>query len=391
MLTISAVVPAYNAEQYIEDALNSLIRQTYKLTEIIVIDDKSSDTTLQKIEAFSQVSSIPIKIIQHPVNQGVSAARNNGIDAAAGEWILFLDADDVAEAELVQEAVGQLDAVLKATNDNWVVVYPAYCQINAQGEKISAAMRGCQLTSRNSFGCELVRNQIVTPSGVLVNKQAMLAVGKFRLGLEHQIEDWDLWLKLAQSGGGFAYVDKPLVKVRRHTANATKSMSKAMGAEKEVLAFYDMDTIKHAIFARDFEFEINLIDYVNMLYKLELWDLGYAELIKAGNLNSASAFFLQSLYYLKNNNITKARELLEQTVKLNSQNGAAFNNLGVTYALLGDLKLAEEFLNTALTKFPGYIDASFNLSLLKSRVNFKLEGFNITWRELRPVLLNYSE
>jgi glycosyltransferase involved in cell wall biosynthesis len=391
MLTISGVVPAYNAEKYIEETLTSLLRQTYPLHEIIVIDDKSSDNTVKIVGRLGTASSVPIKLICQEKNQGVSSARNLGIAAASGDWILFMDADDIAVDELAQTEVDYLLALQKETADHWVVAYPAYSQINACGEDISGVMRGQQLTSCNSFGSELVRNQLITPSGVLVNKAAMLEVGNFKIGLKHQVEDWYLWLQLAQRGGGFAYVDESLVKVRRHSDNATKSMTKALGAEMEVLAFYEIAVIKQAIFARSFSLLDNIVDYVNVLFKLGEWDLGYEELSKADDAQYASVLFLQSLYCLKRNLILQAKDYLERTVKGNPHNGAALNNLGVVHAVLGKTGAARGCLQEALQKFPGYIDAKDNLRVMDEKSSYQLQDFNITSRELRAVLLSYSE
>lgn len=390
MIKISAVIPAYNAEKYIEETITSLIRQTYRLHEILVIDDKSSDNTVNIVERLRAASSVPIKLICQETNQGVSSARNRGIMASGGDWILFMDADDIAVAGLAQAEVAYLLMLQKKLTDHWVVVYPAYSQINAGGEDISGIMRGQQLTSCNSFGSELVRNQLITPSGVLVNKEAMLEVGNFKIGLRHQIEDWYLWLQLAQRGGGFAYVDEPLVKVRRHNDNATKSMTKALGAEVEVLAFYELAVIKQAIFSRNLSSLNNVVDYVSILFKLGEWDLGYKELSKTDDTH-ASVLFLQGLHCLKKDQIIQAKDYLESAVKGNRQNGAALNNLGVAYAVLGNIDAAQECLQDALQKFPGYIDAKKNLQLIDEKISYQVQNFNITSRELRPVLLSYSE
>jgi glycosyltransferase involved in cell wall biosynthesis len=391
MLTISAVVPAYNAEKYIEETLTSLLRQTYPLHEIIVIDDKSSDNTVKIVGRLGIASSVPIKLICQEKNQGVSSARNLGIAAASGEWILFMDADDVAVVGLVQAEVNYLLELQKKTADHWVVVYPAYSQINACGEDIFGIMRGQHLTSGNSFGSELVRNQLVTPSGVLVNKAAIIEVGNFKIGLKHQVEDWYLWLQLAQRGGGFAYIDEPLVKVRRHSGNATKNMTKALGAEMEVLAFYELAIIKQAIFAREIPLLNNIVDYASILFKIGEWDSGYEELSKADDAQYASVLFLQGLYCIKKNLIHQAKDNLEKAVNGNRQNGAALNNLGVVHAVAGNIVAARGYLQEALQKFPGYVDAKNNLQVIDEKSSYQLQDFNITSRELRPVLLSYSE
>ncbi len=392
MITISAVVPAYNAERYIEQTLLSLMSQTMPLCEIIVVDDCSSDATVDAVMRLQETSTVPLKLICHEYNQGVSAARNHGWAAASGEWLLFMDADDVAEPTLLEAEVAHWRSLQQEPYQEWVVIYPAYAQINAAGEPMPGVMRGVQLASRNAFGCQLLRNHLITPSGVLVNKAAIMNAGGFRLGLTYQVEDWDLWLKLAKAGGGFAYVDEPLVKVRRHSANATKSMAKALQAELEILAFYEPEVIREALFARELPPDQNAAGYAGLLFKLGQWDDGYEVLKQAGGAENATVLFLQGLYWLHQENLTQARVYFEQTLQVNDYHGAALNNLGAIYAVAGDFSTAEELWRKALSFFPGYMDVLANLKLFDggSR-SLQLAAMQITWRELRPVLLSYSE
>lgn len=90
---ISVIVPLYNKEHHIEKSINSIINQTYSNFEVIIIDDGSSDNSLNIIRT---IVDARIKIITQP-NAGVSAARNRGINESKGEYITFLDADDLWE------------------------------------------------------------------------------------------------------------------------------------------------------------------------------------------------------------------------------------------------------------------------------------------------------
>lgn len=90
--TISFIVPAYNVESYIEKCVNSILLQSYKNIEIIIVNDGSTDGTLKKLEKFCAIDS-RIRII-NKTNQGVSAARNTGLSQAKGDFIVFVDGDD---------------------------------------------------------------------------------------------------------------------------------------------------------------------------------------------------------------------------------------------------------------------------------------------------------
>jgi len=107
MKKISVIVPVYNAEKWVDETLNSLVNQTYKNIEIICIDDGSSDNSCDIIEQ-KQKDYSNIKLIRQE-NSGVCAARNRGIDEAAGEYIAFVDSDDYVELDMYENMIRQME------------------------------------------------------------------------------------------------------------------------------------------------------------------------------------------------------------------------------------------------------------------------------------------
>lgn len=100
---VSVIVPVYNVEQYLDECLNSIRQQTYENLEIIVVEDCSTDNSLN---TFIKHSEDPrVKLIQHEKNSGLSAARNTGIDAAKGDYIMFVDSDDIVQLSLIELCV----------------------------------------------------------------------------------------------------------------------------------------------------------------------------------------------------------------------------------------------------------------------------------------------
>ena len=114
---ISVIIPVYNVENYIEKCLNSIVNQTYNNLEIIIIDDGSTDNSIAIAEKIAE-NDKRIRIISQ-VNQGVSSARNLGLDNASGEYILFIDSDDWLDLETCKIA---LDTMIKHDAD--VVMWP---------------------------------------------------------------------------------------------------------------------------------------------------------------------------------------------------------------------------------------------------------------------------
>lgn len=105
---ISIIVPVYNVDKYLNECIDSLIHQTYQNIEILLIDDGSTDKSSDICDVWANKGHEKIRVI-HTENQGVSAARNRGIEEAKGEWLLFVDADDWVDRELCMELNHVLD------------------------------------------------------------------------------------------------------------------------------------------------------------------------------------------------------------------------------------------------------------------------------------------
>ena len=109
MPKLSIIIPAYNAEQYIKPCLDSILqnsKESLAKTEIIVINDGSTDNTLKILESYNQYKNIKIHTTK---NQGVSAARNLGISLAKGDWITFIDADDTVSDNFIDRNIHRLN------------------------------------------------------------------------------------------------------------------------------------------------------------------------------------------------------------------------------------------------------------------------------------------
>jgi glycosyltransferase involved in cell wall biosynthesis len=100
---VSVIVPVYNVEQYLDECLYSIRQQTYENLEIIVVEDCSTDKSLEVLS--KHLNDQRIKLIRHEKNSGLSAARNTGIDAAKGDYIMFVDSDDLVHLSLIELCV----------------------------------------------------------------------------------------------------------------------------------------------------------------------------------------------------------------------------------------------------------------------------------------------
>lgn len=116
--TFSIIVPVYNVEQYLENCINSVLNQSFRNFQLILVDDGSKDSSGEICDRFAQKDS-RVKVIHKP-NAGVSAARNTGIDIATGQFICFIDSDDWIESEYLQKIVDEIydfDTLVSTKND----------------------------------------------------------------------------------------------------------------------------------------------------------------------------------------------------------------------------------------------------------------------------------
>lgn len=204
---ISVIMPAYNASQFIREAVESILNQTYDNLELIVVDDGSTDDTL-KILAEYQAKDQRIMVIQND-HGGACKARNTAMHAASGEWIAPMDADDIAVPNRLEK---QLEAALAQPE---VVMWGTYMQqINVQGKIIGTVQIGP--TSIEEFNSmDRSRNAIiVTTSTAFFKRDIALKVGGYdeRLPAAQDAEFAD---RIANEGA-IVFLPEFLIKYRLH-------------------------------------------------------------------------------------------------------------------------------------------------------------------------------
>lgn len=386
---VSVIIPCYNCENYIDKTVTSLISQTIKPKEIVLINDASADGTLMLLNTLEKSYANVVKVIHFEEKKGVSFIRNHGAILASGEYLLFMDADDIADPMLIEKQWNRLQELNSSSRDKYILCYSAYVQIDNENRIISNVVRGIQVDPSETLGYFFYRNLIISTSGVMLKKKIFIATGAFNENLKYS-EDWDLWLRIARLGG-FAYIDEPLVQIRRHESNASAKISNMLESEKKIIMQYEINTIKEAIFKRRLSIERNCSDFVSLMFRIDLWDQGYTEIaymIEKG-YDYYNFHFNLGLYYLKKRDLELALTYFLRVVNKKADHGAALNNIGCLYLLQRDIPQAKEYFYKAIDLFPNYMDAMVNLALSEDRqINFT--DLKFTHRELRSVLLNYN-
>lgn len=210
MAAISVVIPAYNAAQTIEETIHSVQNQTFSDFEIIVVNDGSTDNTWDIINQFDDPR---IKAFSYD-NAGVSVTRNRGIAHASGEFIAFLDADDLWTPD---KLASQLQAI--NSSPNVAVAYSWTSYFHEIGEMVYP---GNPVYGEGNVYPEMLQwNFIASGSNILVRRHAVEDVGGFDPDLP-PCEDWDFYLRLAEKYQ-FALVPKHQIIYRQSSTSATAS------------------------------------------------------------------------------------------------------------------------------------------------------------------------
>jgi len=206
---VSVVIPVYNAARYIGQALDSLHAQTFSDYEVIVVNDGSAD----RDELEQLLRSHPLSVVYlSQENKGVSAARNAGIRIAKGEFYAQLDADDQWTPDYLEVQLGLL-----SDNPDVALVYPNATII---GDDSDVRLEFMNVSpSRGEVNFEsLVRQECTVMTCVTARISAIREVGMFDESLR-TVEDFDLWLRIAQSGRRIIYHPRLLVLYRRHSGS----------------------------------------------------------------------------------------------------------------------------------------------------------------------------
>jgi glycosyltransferase involved in cell wall biosynthesis len=229
---VSIVCPTFNGATrgYLREAIESALDQTFKGYELIIVDDGSTDHTKEVCEPYLEDSRV--HYIFQP-NAGPASARNTGISVSTGEFICFLDDDDIWKAEKLQRQIEYIDAKLSNLS-NWGMVFTWVELIGAQGNIIG--YRGHQQTGliyRDLF----FGNIIDATSSVLVKREVLNQVGFFD-EKNKGCEDWDMWLRISKYYQIFP-IKEYLVQYREH--------KNRLSSDNKEIFYYENAVLKKAL------------------------------------------------------------------------------------------------------------------------------------------------
>jgi glycosyltransferase involved in cell wall biosynthesis len=213
------VIPVYNVDRYLPEAIQSVVEQTLTDWELIVVDDGSRNDISAVVGFFPQV-----RLIRTP-HQGSSVARNVGILETSSEYIAFLDADDIWKPDKLRVQIDEMDR-----SRDVGLCFTNYDRMDAAGTTL---WKECEIDPGSSYSTLLKFKCIQSASAVVVRRSALALSGLFD-PLYYRCQDYDLWLKLARLSK-VLYIPSSLYLYRTHDSNVSLRYVGGFDACKSVL------------------------------------------------------------------------------------------------------------------------------------------------------------
>jgi glycosyltransferase involved in cell wall biosynthesis len=218
-ILVSIIIPCYNQSQYLSEALQSVVNQSYKNTEIVVVNDGSDDVDDQKlISICSQYGAIAnIKYISIP-NSGVAIARNIAIQQSAGAYVVPLDADDIIHPRFIEETLLELESSSSAS-----FVYTDYVLFGDVNQNV---------LSEEYDIYKYLYERNISASTAIIRKTAWQEAGGYNPNMIWGFEDWEFWIACGAKGHFGKRLAKPLFYYRKKISDATRNTGANANSKK---------------------------------------------------------------------------------------------------------------------------------------------------------------
>ncbi|NND81866.1 MAG: glycosyltransferase [Gammaproteobacteria bacterium] len=233
------VIPVYNVEKYIEQALQSVLTQSYRNLEIIVVDDQSPDNSIALVEHLvARTQETRVQIVRQQ-NRGLAGARNSGIRAATGDFVAFLDSDDFWQADKIEQHMK-----LMLAQPGCGVSFCSSLFVDEQGQSLERLQAPAEKQQFDA-GTIFCRNPIGNGSVPVIRRAILEQIAFLEKGKDYtqyfdeslrQSEDVECWTRIAIiSGTEFAYIDQPLTNYRLNNGGLSADVDKQFETWSRVL------------------------------------------------------------------------------------------------------------------------------------------------------------
>lgn len=205
---VSVVTPVYNAERFIGKTIKSVLSQTYEHFEMILVDDCSRDNSESVIKDLAKLDS-RIKYVKLEENSGAAVARNKGLEHAQGQYIAFIDSDDVWKPEKLDKQISYMN------ENNYSFTYTNFEMVEEDGKIMNASV---PLPDKLNYA-GLLKNTAIACSTVIIDRKV---IGDFRMPLVRKGQDTATWLKILRTHE-YAYLFDEVMGSYRQVAGSISS------------------------------------------------------------------------------------------------------------------------------------------------------------------------
>jgi len=347
---VSVIMPVYNGEAWLEDAMASVLNQSYGDFEFIVVNDASRDRSSQIIRKFA-ASDPRVVLVEHETNRGAAAARNTAIRRSAGRYLMMADADDIQHPD-------RLKLTLElAERERADMVFHEGALMDEKGNDLGVT-KGFpdDMDSRNALLHQLRRNHLISALA-LVRKTPDVVFDESLASAE----DFELFLRLLLRGYRCALLRQPLTRYRRHQANLSNDLAKSDRMVKTVLDRFDMEELRRSLVST-----YGPEEAAKALAAVYLWrdePEEAARTLESLPFSWETEFYLGVSYY-KMGDYSRSLRSFEKLDEVRPD-AAVRNNVGVlAWLVSGDRARAGECFAEAAAMRPGYLDATRNAEAL---------------------------
>lgn len=232
---ISIIMPVYNAQRFLKQAIDSVLNQSYSEFELILVDDCSTDNSFEILCEYEQKDS-RVRVFKNEKNRGVSFTRNFGVSKAKGDYIALIDSDDMWTFDKLQK---QLELLEKYPDTDLCYTGSGFVDTNSYKSDFVFSV-----PTQVDFK-KLLKQNVVSCSSVLLKKEWLL---KYPMAHDDMHEDFAVWLSILKDGGKARGVNEPLLVYRVDRNSKSGNKFKSMAMTYRVYKFMGLNVFKRVYY-----------------------------------------------------------------------------------------------------------------------------------------------
>jgi len=347
---VTVGVCVHNGERYLDAALQSALSQSHQRLEILVYDDGSTDGTGDILETFRRENE-NVVLVRSTHNLGLAYGRQVVTTLAQGDYLIWLDADDLYRPDRVRRLV----ELAQETGAD--IIADKYQLIDASNQLLDAFYEIPEYIRSDPHFTRLFERNRMIPHPLL--RRTCFRAVHYDL-LVHTASDYDFWLKASHAGFRFTAIDEVGLYYRRHSANLSDDHARVKLEVQRIFDQYDLESLRALYVARGYG--TSIVDYmscVQLIFRCRYRDALTYALREWSDEPWAHRDFYVGTILLQLNDLTAASRHLERHLARYPNSPAGLNNFGVCLAM-GD-RDGTSFFRDAARVLPGYQDATNNL------------------------------